>query len=209
MNFETEGNVKLIFSSFGFNKPIPAEKFALVIEKEGLEKKSCCIIPYAGFNVEKTYAREKAGLVNFGFSPNKIFMLEREEQILETAPDYIYVPGGDPFKLLQFIHSLGVRSAIQYCVLDCGTTYIGVSAGADLATEDIEYVLELEDNNHEQKNFSGLNLLPEIILCHADHYLHATLRACREASGKEALTIRDDQVILYENGAWRYVGEDL
>ena len=209
MNFDEEKNCKMIFSSFGFNKPIPAEKFALVIEKAGLEKKSCCVIPYAGFNVEKTYAREKAGLVYFGFSPDRIFMLEKKEQILETVPDYIYVPGGDPFKLLNHINSLGLREAIQYCVQSCGTTYIGVSAGADLATEDIEYVLELEDNNHEQKNFSALNLLPEIILCHADHYLYATLRACREVSGKEVLTIRDDQVIFYENGAWRYLGEEL
>lgn len=207
MRFEPEGPVKLIFSSFGFNKPIPAEKFALVIDCGQLQSKTCFVIPYAGFNVTKTYEREKTGLVNFGFSPEKIFMLEREEQILERTPDYIYVPGGDPFKLLNFINSLGLRDVIQDCVLNRGTVYIGVSAGADVATEDIEYVLELEDNNHGQKSFSALNLIPEAILCHADHYLYATLRACREAAEKEVLTVRDDQVILYENGSWQYVGE--
>ena len=97
MKFETDGPVKLIFSSFGFNKPIPAEKFALVIDREQVKDKTCFVLPYAGFNVEKTFEREKAGLVNFGFSPENVLMLEREEQILEKAPDYLYVPGGDPF----------------------------------------------------------------------------------------------------------------
>lgn len=207
MCYEQEGNVKLIFSSFGFQKPIPAEKFALVIDQAELREKTCCVIPYAGFNVEKTYDREKAGLVQFGFSSEKIFMLEREEQILESTPDYIYVPGGDPFKLLSFVNSLGLRNVIQDCVLNRGTVYIGVSAGADLATEDIEYVLELEENHHGQKSFSALNLIPEGVLCHSDHYLYATLKACREIAEKEFLTIRDDQVILYENGDWQYVGE--
>ena len=96
---------------------------------------------------------------------------------------------------------------IQHSVLDRGTIYIGVSAGADLATEDIEYVLELEDNNHAAKSFAALNLLPEAILCHYDHYFYATLKTVREVSQKEVLTIRDDQVILYENGSWQYVGE--
>lgn len=207
MHLEAEGNVKLLFSSFGFQKPIPAEKFALAIEREGLQKKTCFVIPYAGFNVEKTYVREKAGLVNFGFSPEKIFMLEREDQILETAPDFLYVPGGDPFKLLNAVNSLGLRDVIQDCVLNRGTVYIGVSAGADLAVEDMEYVTELEDNNHGQKCFSALNLIPEGILCHSDHYPYAMLKACREMAEKEFLTIRDDQVILYENGDWQYLGE--
>ena len=35
MHLEAEGNVKLLFSSFGFQKPIPAEKFALAIDEEG------------------------------------------------------------------------------------------------------------------------------------------------------------------------------
>lgn len=207
MCFKQEGKAKLIFSSFGFRKPIPAEKFALVIDRDGLREKTCYVIPYAGFNVEKTYGREKAGLVEFGFSPDKVFMLEREEQILESTPDFLYVPGGDPFKLLNSVNSLGLRNVIQDCVLNRGTVYIGVSAGADLATEDIEYVLELEDNNHGQKCFSALNLIPEGVLCHADHYLYATLKACREVAEKEFLTLRDDQVILYENGSWQYVGE--
>lgn len=202
-----EGKAKLIFSSFGLNKPIPAEKIAQVIDRKELNDKTCFVIPYAGFHVMKTYEREKTGLVNFGFSPENIFMLEREEQILGNAPDYLYVPGGDPFKLLNHVNSLGLRNVIQYSVLYRGTVYIGVSAGADLATEDIEYVLELEENNHASKSFAALNLLPEAILCHADHYPYVTLSDCREITGKTVLTIRDDQVILYENGTWQYVGE--
>ncbi len=209
VSFYAENDTKMFFSSFGVCKPIPAEKLALVILREELKTKTCFVVPYAGFNAEKTFEREKRGLVDFGFDPCRIYLLESPEQILEKAPDYIYVPGGDPFKLLDGIKTLGLRDAIQDAVLYRGSVYMGVSAGADLATEDIAYVRYLEDNHYDGKDFSALDLIPQAILCHADHFPYSVLKECREETGKDVITLRDDQVILYENGTWQYIGEEI
>lgn len=209
MPLDTEKKTKMIFSSFGFCKVIPAEKLALVICRENLSEKNCFILPYAGFHVEKTFEREKKGLVDFGFSSERVHLLKSPEQLLEIRPDFIYVPGGDPFKLLDHVRTLGLRDAIQEAVLYREAVYIGVSAGADLATEDIEYVCRLEDNNYDRQYFSALDLIPEVILCHRDHYPYSVLKECMEETEKEVITLRDDQVVLYENGVWQYVGEEI
>ena len=148
---------RLLFSSYGFRIPIIREKFAKVIPQNDLQNKICVVIPYAGFNEEQTFLREKQALEEFGFSSeNVLFLKSRADLILQT-PDYIYVPGGNPFKLLNTLREKELLKPIAHCVKKQNAVYIGVSAGADLATENIKYVTLLEDNN-EKKDL--------IILCY-------------------------------------------
>ena len=207
---ETTYSLKMIFSSFGFNSPVSREKFAKVIpQDEKLQEKTCLVIPYAGFDVEKTFEREQEGLVNFGFDSDKVVFVRSHSDIAHCFPDYIYVPGGDPFKLLNSIREKELLHDITECVRDKGAVYIGVSAGADIATESIEYVMQLEDNNViRDKRFGALGLINESILCHYDHYSYSTLKACEEISGRSVMTINDDQLLMFENGKWSYVGEE-
>ena len=202
--------LKLIFSSFGFNSPVLKEKFAKVISQdESLQVKTCLVIPYAGFDEEKTFEREKQGLVNFGFNPDKIVFVKSRFDIVHCFPDYIYVPGGDPFKLLNAVRENEILYDIAECVRDKRAVYIGVSAGADIATESIEYVMQLEDNNViKDKRFGSLGLIAESMLCHYDHYSYSTLKACEEVSGKTVMTIKDDELLMFEDGNWSYVGEE-
>lgn len=206
----TTYSLKMIFSSFGFNSPVLSEKFADVIpQDESLQEKTCLIIPYAGFDVEKTFEIEKQGLINFGFNPDKVVFVRSRFDIAHCFPDYIYVPGGDPFKLLNAIRENEILHDIAECVRDKRAVYIGVSAGADIATESIEYVMQLEDNNViRDKRFGALGLITESILCHYDHYSYSTLKACEEVSGRSVMTIKDDQLLMFENGKWSYVGEE-
>lgn len=201
---------KLIFTSFGFNSPVLKEKFAKVIPRdESLQEKTCLVVPYAGFDAEKTFEREKQGLVDFGFNPEKIELVRNSFDIAFRFPDYIYVPGGDPFKLLNAIRENEILHDIAECVRDKRAVYIGVSAGADIATESIEYVMQLEDNNViKDKRFGALGLITESILCHYDHYSYSTLKACEEVSGRSVITIKDDQLLMFEDGKWSYVGEE-
>ena len=199
--------LKLLFSSFGFNSPILREKFAKVIpQDEHLREKTCLVIPYAGFDVEKTFEREKQGLVSFGFAPQNIVFVKIRFDIVRNFPDYIYVPGGDPFKLLNTIRELGIFHDIIECVKDKRAVYIGVSAGADIATKSIEYVMQLEDNNVIRDNrFDALGLINESILCHYDHYSYSTLKVCQEVSNNVIIPINDDHIVSFENGKWEYV----
>ena len=201
---------RLLLSSYGFNTPIMREKYAKVIPQgDDLCEKTCLIVPYAGFDVEKTFQREKQGLVEFGFNPDKIGIIGEHCDVSFQLPDYIYVPGGDPFKLLRSIRENGVVQDIVEYVCDKGAVYIGVSAGADIATENIEYVTQLEDNNViDEKQFGALGLITESVLCHYDHYSYSTLKACREVGRRAVVTINDDQLVMFENGKWSYVGEE-
>lgn len=200
----------LLLSSFGFNSPILRETFAQVIPQDGLREKTCLVIPYAGFDAEKTFLREKQGLIAFGFHPERIKWAKSGEMLAASSPDYLYVPGGDPFKLLRAIREAGMVEAIRACVKNRGTTYIGVSAGADIVTNDMRYVTLLEDNNeiHDDR-YDALGLIDESVLCHYDHYTYATLRACQEVSRHRIVTINDDQVVQFRNGIWSYVGEAI
>ena len=197
--------VKMIFSSFGFRSPIMREKYAKVIKQDNtLKEKSCTIIPFAGFNIEKTFDAEKTGLIEFGFDPSMISVLDKDHMPF-CAPDYIYVPGGDPFKLLYNIREYVLKSEVRLRVLTYKTVYIGVSAGAYVACPDIEYVKQLEDDNVVNEDYSALGLVQNCIVCHSDHYSYSQIKSCENVSGNEVITIRDDQLVYYQNGRIEYV----
>lgn len=71
--------VKMMFSSYGFRSPFMREKYSKVIKQDKtLKKKSCMIIPFAGFNTEKTFDAKKSGLIEFGFDSSMITVLGKD-----------------------------------------------------------------------------------------------------------------------------------
>lgn len=201
--------IKMLFSSYGFCSPIMREKFALAIPRnEALKRKSCVIIPYAGYNTEKTAEKEKQGLVEFGFNPDNIYVSDDKGISGCEFPDYIYVAGGDSFKLLDIVKKNALIEKIRNSVIEKHAVYIGVSAGAYLATKNIEYITQVEDNNIINDSLDALNLVPKNLLCHYDHYSYSTLKACEEVGGRQCMTIEDDRLLMYENEKWLYIGED-
>lgn len=139
-----------------------------------------------------------------------MFMRDRCDVFTLSFPDYIYVPGGDPFKLLKSIREISILHEIVEYVRNKRAVYIGVSAGASIASENIEYVTQFEDNNVITNHlFGSLSLVHENIICHYDHYSYSTISACREVSGKPIMTIKDDQLLMYDDGKWEYIGDEL
>lgn len=127
-------------------------------------------------------------------------IFEGRFDIAHCFPDYIYVLGGDSFKLLNTIRENEILHDITECVKDKCAVYIGVSAGTDIATESIEYVMQLEDNNViKDKRFGALGLIAENILCHYDNYSYSTLKACEQVSSSSVMTINNDQLLLFED----------
>ena len=199
--------VEMIFSSFGFRSPIMREKFAKIIpQNRTLKDKTCLIIPFAGFDIEKTFELEKQGLVDFGFNEKKILSVhDHSFTTCFFVPDYIYVPGGDPFKLLSEIKKRTLRSEIRHRVLTYKTVYIGVSAGAYVASPNIEYVKQLEDDNYGENEYNALGLVTSLIICHADHYSFSQIQYCEEISQTKPILVKDDQVVYFKNDKWSYV----
>jgi|GEM_PF-348366 len=197
----------LILSSFGFNSPVMREKFAQVIRRTSqLKHKKCLIVPWAGYDALKTFEREKSSLVEFGFAPDLIKLAKDKNDFLLFRPDYIYVTGGDPFKLLTTVRELGINSSIVDCVTNKNSVYIGVSAGADIASDNIEYVTLLEDNNYINTNdFKALGLISKTPLCHCDRRSPSLIKKCEEISTNPVVTIRDDELLVYKDGVFKYI----
>lgn len=202
-----KSQVEMMFSSFGFRSQIMREKFSKIIPQgRALKEKNCLIIPYAGFNTERTIELEKCGLIEFGFDKEKI--ISAKDDMLTNpsfVPDYIYVPGGDPFKLLSEIRKRKLYSRIRRLVLTNKTSYIGVSAGAYIASKSIEYVKQLEDDDYEENEYRALGLVSNPIICHSDHYMHSQIKSCEIIAMAKSILIRDDQLVHLKSDNWHYI----
>ena len=202
----SENSKNIILSSFGFRSPIVCEKYRkLLPPADILKEKTCIIIPFASANESLTGRLEKEAMVAFGFSPDKVSIAESNETFDwgNNPPDYIYVPGGDSFGLLNKI-SASMRKDIKDVVLTGKTAYIGVSAGAYLAGTDIEYVTIFEDNNFKKTDYAGLGLIAEKPICHAEHYPYMMIEQCKSFSATRVFLLRDDQVVVYKGDDWTY-----
>lgn len=121
------------------------------------------------------------------------------------VPDYIYVSGGDPFKLLSEIRKRKLYSRIRRLVLTNKTSYIGVSAGAYIASKSIEYVKQLEDDDYEENEYRALGLVSNPIICHSDHYSHSQIKSCEIIAMAKSILIRDDQLVHLKSDNWHYI----
>lgn len=185
-----------IFTSFGFRAPIIKEKLKAVLSD--VATKTILIIPFAGFNSNKCADNEKSGLVEFGFTPENILVC-RDKSSFNRVFDYIYVPGGDTFKLLNSVQNLDLMKCIKQFV-DNGSVYIGVSAGAELATPNLEYVRYFEDNNYSIVDFKGLSLVNEVIIPHADQHQISEqfLNVIGDTQRNNYLSIANDGLVVYD-----------
>ncbi len=197
---------RMIFSSYGFRSPVLRKKFAKAIPGgEELKGRTCVVIPFAGYDARGTFDAERDGLAEFGFDPNRVLDVDQVGGNPAFTPDHIYVPGGDPFKLLFQIRSRKLAPVIRKWVLGRGSVYIGVSAGAYVAARSIEYVKQLEDDNVCRDSYGALDLIPEIIVCHSEHYSRSQIKECEAVSGMPAVTIGDGQAVTFEGCTWEYI----
>ncbi len=199
----------LVFTSYGFCRPGMTELFEKAIPREGLAEKTCLLIPFAGYSLEKTIENERLGLIKYGFLDANITVAEEGKSFPFKRYDYIYVPGGDPFRLRDAVERMSITGFLRKLVKERGTTYIGVSAGAYLATGDMGYVSRLESCEHYQCRLPALGLFQANIVCHAEHYSEDDLKACRRLDGTQTYHLRDDQLMHCSRGSWKlYAKED-
>ncbi len=103
----------------------------------------------------------------FGFKKENVIVFDhtRSDIFRNLDIDIIYVGGGNTFGTLDKIRKCNFdKDIIDY--VKSGVTYIGGSAGAYIATKNIEHVLRYDDNNVEMTDFNGLGLFDGVILCH-------------------------------------------
>lgn len=118
--------------------------------------------------------------------------------------DFIYVSGGNTFYLLQELKRTGADNLIVQEV-NKGKLYIGESAGAIIASDNIEYISEMDSMKKAPKlqEYSGLNMTDFYVVPHYKSlkFGRAAKRIIKKYSEKMNLQpITDRQAILVENG---------
>ena len=112
---------------------------------------------------EKYYSRMK----EFGFQRNYIHVFDYDapDAFTDLQLDIIYISGGNTFQTLQRIRKCGFeKEIIRY--IQSGVLYIGGSAGAHLATQDISHVSAFETAPEDMTDFRGFGLFNGILICH-------------------------------------------
>ena len=186
----------IILTSYGLRSPIIAEKIRKLIKPKDMK---LFIIPFAGFDYNMTTKKESDALIDFGFEKNNIYVCDASnaDEQKNKYIDMIYVPGGNQFKLLYECQKNKMLNWIKQCITD-GCHYFGVSAGADLATSDLEYLKMVDECNYELENFAGLGLIEEKVICHIDQRDVVTLKAVRNWDGRKTIFLRNDEVYVIE-----------
>ena len=154
--------MKKIFLASSFKDV--SEQFQSFMKKD-LKGKTVTFIPTASLPEKQTFFVEaaKKSFATLGMVIDELELSQATpteiRQKLESN-DVIYVTGGNTFFLLQELKKSGADILIQQQVAG-GKIYIGESAGAVVASPNIEYIKAMDDVKKapELESFQALNLV--------------------------------------------------
>lgn len=196
--------MKLFLTSYLAGTKKLAEEFL-----SELESKVITFIPTAA-NVEEYRGYVEEAMTVFqemGFQL-RILDVEKYEKnyLVESLKECkcLYVSGGNTFYLLQEFKRKGLCEIIKERVLE-GMMYIGESAGAIIASKDIEYSQIMDDKNvaKELVDYSALRLFEHFILPHNGEFPFVESTAQTIEKYKDSLSLlpinNSQAVIVREN----------
>ena len=111
--------------------------------------------------------RDIVELLEWGFKRENIIVFNpwEKDKFSNLDIDIVYVTGGNTFTGLKVIKDTSFdKDIINY--VNNGVLYIGKSAGAHIATKNIEHILEYDENEIGTHHFEGLGLMDGILVCH-------------------------------------------
>ena len=192
----------VLLSSYGLCSPIVVEKAKEYIEPKD---KTVFIIPFAGFNNANTAAREiNKGLIPFGFKMENIIVadVDKPEKNKDIEPDIFYIPGGNPYKLLNEVQKCDLAPWISNAVKN-GASLWGISAGADFCCEDMSYLKLIEECDYPLENYNGLGIIKnKKILCHVDQRPMSLLQQIKDYDERGIIFLRNDELYVIEEGKY-------
>lgn len=159
---------------------------------------------------DKWFVREdRDNLIKAGFNVFNLDLKEKTEKLvrqeLEKA-DIVFVAGGNVFYLLEKSNESGFTKVIKDFVGQ-GKNYIGSSAGAVIAGQDIIPAEFIDDSKivPNLKSTIGFGLSPVIVLPHygKEKYLSKYQQTIEKWKDKFVLIpITDQQLVLVKNNKW-------
>lgn len=138
----------------------------------------------------------------FGFLRNNVYVFDyyNSDEFLNLDIDVLYISGGNTFAALDRLRKCNFESEIIRYIKN-GVIYIGGSAGAHIASQNIEHVSAFDRVPEGMTEFSGLGLFDGILICHYTEE-RKVLYDRLKADGKYkiyALTNDDSLVVCSDN----------
>lgn len=103
----------------------------------------------------------------FGFKKENVHVFDHNNpnKFRNLDIDVIYISGGNTFGTLDKIRKSGFdKDIIRY--VKSGVVYIGGSAGAHIASKNIQHVEKYDANTVCLTDYSGLGLFDGVLICH-------------------------------------------
>ena len=149
---------------------------------------------------------ETQALMNIGFTFTDCDIEGKSAAEIAAAlaeADIVYVVGGNTYYLLEQMKKCGFRQIIEKC-LNRGAAYIGCSAGAIVTGPRIDFIGDMDDRNIAGlKDFTGLGLVPFLLLTHLDNPQYAALAqkiAAEHEAAELMIGLQDDQLVCVNGG---------
>lgn len=192
--------MKLILSSCDFRNDKAKQTITDTIDKP-IEQCKLLFIPnekatMQAIQGEMYYLR----MQEFGFVRENISVFDywNSEKFLNLDIDIIYISGGNTFKTLQRIRDCGFdKEIINY--VKSGVIYIGGSAGAHIASKNIEHVEAFDSVPDGMIDFNGLGLFDGILICHYTADRKPIYDKLVEDGKYKVYTLTDDESLVIEN----------
>lgn len=155
---------KLILTSYGLTSKVGRELISKELKKDkNLANKKIFLFHEPYFSIADILLDV---CENIGFKRENIhFVGENDSVSFAKMADYIYITEGNTFEILDLLRKYGLEEPIKEAVA-AGATYIGASAGAMLAGEDIEEASYMDRNFTGLKDFKSFGFFDGIILPH-------------------------------------------
>ena len=149
-------------------------------------------------NLEKRAYRDR--LKKCGFAKKNIFVFDYDnpEGFDNLDIDCIFIGGGNTFKTFEMLRKTGADKMIMDYVLNKGVTYIGSSAGAHIASSNIEHVKSFDELPEGFNDFNGLGFFDGILICHYSAEREKYAKAEREKGKYTVYTLKDEDCLIIE-----------
>ena len=147
-------------------------------------------------NSEKYYLR----LQEFGFEKSniRVFDCNDPQKFTNLDIDVIYISGGNTFATLNRIKNCGFdKEIIRY--VKSGVIYIGGSAGAHIASKNIEHVSAFDAVPDGMTDFDGLGLFDGIFICHYTDDRKPLYDKLKTDGKYRVYILRDDDSVVASN----------
>lgn len=198
---------KLILTARGLNSETGQKIIRKCLPKEeNREKKTILLISIKKYGIDKIL---KQASMELGFPEEYIFLASEHIDLKKIQPDYIYVTEGNVYQVLDYMRKNGLLRFIQQQMKRTDCTYIGSSAGAMIAGNDIYLAKDFDKNIVGLTDLKALGLFDGSVI---PHYSGQNLKCYIKNSNQEDIrryselySVDDNEALVAEDSGVKKV----